>query len=165
MVTEQLVYIATRELDYIVSRDAPDLDLTVLDLWPPYEGWFREHPEDNHVILYKEFQGLRHLAASNPAYFAGIRHDASEFRVDTYNEDEEQFLQFSSLTRSYLRHWDLVSDEAARKDAAANYAEALDNATLAASLFGYKEEALDLTPDSSAPANARKPEVSASDPR
>lgn len=139
MVTEQLAYIATRELSYIDGRGASDLDLTFLDLWASYEGWLRANPDKNKVILYKEFQGLRKLAARYPEYFAGLRFAEQDFLMDTYSQEEEQFLHFSSLTRSYRRHRELLPDEGDRRLAALQYAAALNNPTLAESLFGYPE--------------------------
>ena len=150
MVTEQLAYLSTRELDYIASRAASDLDQTFLDLLPAYEAWLRANPDENQVILYKAFQGLRHLAVRYPAYFAEIRTSGEQFLVETYNEDEEAFLHFSSLTRSYQRHVRLLPDDGRRLEAAKSYAEALANAQLAASLFGYAADDL-LPPAATAP--------------
>ncbi|MCA9660389.1 MAG: hypothetical protein KC486_18745 [Myxococcales bacterium] len=135
MVTGQLAFIATSELDFIASRIAADLDGTFAELWPAYDSHFAGNVGDNRVLLYKLFQGLRHLAARDPKYFRAIRWEG-EYRVTRYTE-EALFRHFASLSGAYRRHWQLLAAAGGeRREYALRFAEALGNPALAADLFG-----------------------------
>jgi len=135
MVTEQLVFIATEELDFSALRTAADLDRTFAELWPAYQQYLRENTRDNTLILYKLFQGLRLLAEVEPEYFQTIDLENGEYRVRAYTK-EATFRHFVTLASAYQLHWSLLQQGEERREYARRFAVALDNPGLAKDLFG-----------------------------
>jgi hypothetical protein len=129
-------------LDYILNNADFDttndirLEAAVMERWPEYGRLLRGRRDDYDFLLYKYFQGFRHLHDTNPQYFETIEFDQrSGYKVRAFTK-EALYIRFLALVSGFRMHWDdLANDAELRMNAVQRFKSALNNPTLTQQLF------------------------------
>src|SRR5262249_23574333 len=112
------------------------LEAATMEHWPDYRALLKRRRPDYEFLLYRYFQGLRHLHDLNQKYFETIEYDpASGYKVTSFI-DEPLYLRFLALVAGFSNHLNnLKSDAELRALALHRFDAALNNPLLVRELF------------------------------
>jgi hypothetical protein len=134
-ITETLLDFILHDADFDSINDVR-LEATTMEYWPDYSGLLKQRRSDYEFLLYRYFQGLRHLHDFNPKYFESIEYDSSSgYKVGSFI-DEPLYLRFLALVSGFSRHLNsLNADAELRTRALQRFEAALNNPLLVRQLF------------------------------
>jgi hypothetical protein len=108
MVTGLLVEFFKSDADFD-SPAAAKSDIVTMDKWKPYQQYLMTNLSYQQLILYKYFEGLRHLHDKNKNYIESIEYDQSSgYVVKHFADDGSVLAHVSALVDGFARHLDFI---------------------------------------------------------
>ena len=134
-ITQTLLAFILQDADFDSINDIR-LETATMQHWPEYGELLRQRRSDYEFLLYRYFQGLRHLHDLNPKYFESIEYNPrSGYKVSSF-VDEALYLRFLALVAGFSAHLnDLKTDAELRDRALQRFEAALNNPALVRQLF------------------------------